>query len=103
MSEQRITRRRLVAAGAAAAAAAATGVPAQAAKRPDPRRRKRRREDVVVVGAGLSGLIAAREVARAGHSVAVLEARDRVGGRMLNRPVAGGAEVVDLGAEFVGP
>jgi monoamine oxidase len=102
MSEQRITRRRLVAAGAAAAAAAAAGVPAEAAKRPNPRRRKRRREDVVVVGAGLSGLVAAREIARAGHSVAVLEARDRVGGRMFDRTLAGG-EVVDLGAEFIGP
>jgi monoamine oxidase len=56
----------------------------------------------VVVGAGLAGLIAAREVARAGHSVAVLEARDRVGGRMFDRRIAGG-EVVDLGAEFIGP
>jgi monoamine oxidase len=91
-----------VAAGAAAAAAAAAGgVPADAAKR-RPTHRKRRREDVVVVGAGLSGLIAAREIARAGHSVAVLEARDRVGGRMFDRQIAGG-EVVDLGAEFIGP
>ena len=49
------------------------------------------------------GLIAARELARAGRSVAVLEARDRVGGRMLSRTVAGGREVVDLGAEFIGP
>ncbi len=57
----------------------------------------------MVVGAGLSGLVAAREIARAGHSVAVIEARDRVGGRMLSRTVAGGPEVVDLGAEFVGP
>ncbi len=57
----------------------------------------------MVVGAGLSGLVAAREVARAGRSVAVLEARNRVGGRMLSRTVAGGPEVVDLGAEFIGP
>ncbi len=56
----------------------------------------------MVVGAGLSGLIAAREVARAGHSVAVLEARERVGGRMFDKTIAGG-EVVDLGAEFIGP
>ncbi len=87
-----------VAVGGAAAGASAE---AQAARR-RPRRRTRRREDVVVVGAGLSGLIAAREIVRAGHSVAVIEARGRVGGRMLSRPIAGG-EVVDLGAEFIGP
>jgi monoamine oxidase len=102
MGDERITRRGLVAgaAAAAAAAAAARADPAEAARRA--RRRKRRREDVVVVGGGLSGLIAAREVARAGRSVAVLEARGRVGGRMFDRPIAGG-EVVDLGAEFIGP
>jgi monoamine oxidase len=100
-SEPRISRRELVVAGATVAAAAVAGVaPAGAAQRH--RRRVRRREDVVVVGAGLSGLIAAREVARAGHSVAVLEARGRVGGRMFDRTIAGG-EVVDLGAEFIGP
>jgi monoamine oxidase len=105
MSERRISRRQLVAgaaAGAAGAAFAASG-PAGAAPRRRGRRRVRRREDVVVVGAGLSGLVAARELARAGRSVAVLEARDRVGGRMLSRAVAGGSEVVDLGAEFLGP
>ena len=98
-----MSRRQVLAAGAAAAAAAvlADGAGAAPAKRPA-RRRTRRREDVVVVGAGLSGLIAARDVMRAGHSVAVLEARGRVGGRMLSRAVPGG-EVVDLGAEFIGP
>jgi monoamine oxidase len=93
-------RRREFVAGAAAAVVAAGADPSDAAiKR---RRRVRRREDVVVVGAGLAGLVAAREVARAGRSVAVLEARGRVGGRMFDRRIAGG-EVVDLGAEFIGP
>jgi monoamine oxidase len=105
--DARISRRRFVAgAAASAAAAAASGAHAggaDAAKRKQkPRRRIRRKQDVVVVGGGLAGLVAAREVARAGRSVAVLEARDRVGGRMFDRPIAGG-DVVDLGAEFIGP
>lgn len=110
MSEWRIDRRRFVAGAVAAAAgvvAAGADGDADAAQgslaRPRMRRLAHRREDVVVVGAGLSGLIAARAIMRAGHSVAVVEARDRVGGRTLSRPIAGGSEVVDLGAEFVGP
>ncbi|MDO9497867.1 MAG: FAD-dependent oxidoreductase, partial [Nocardioides sp.] len=42
-----------------------------------------RRVDVVVVGGGISGLVAARKVARAGKSVLLVEARHRVGGRVL--------------------
>ncbi len=58
--------------------------------------------DVVVVGGGLSGLVAARRVAGAGRSVLVLEARDRVGGRVLNHTLRAGA-VIESGGAFVGP
>ncbi len=104
MRGSEINRRQFVAGAAAVGAAALAGVaPGEtSAARSERRRRVRRREDVVVVGAGLSGLVAARDIARAGHSVAVIEARDRVGGRMLSRPILGG-DVVDLGAEFIGP
>ncbi|MDP3894941.1 FAD-dependent oxidoreductase [Nocardioides sp.] len=58
--------------------------------------------DVVVVGAGLSGLVAARKVARSGRSVLVLEARPRVGGRILNHHLRSGG-VIEAGGAFVGP
>ena len=60
-----------------------------------------RQVDVVVVGAGLSGLVAATEITRAGRSVKVLEARDRVGGRTLTRDLHG--RRIDLGGQFLGP
>ena len=60
------------------------------------------RVDVVVVGAGMAGLIAARELLAANVSVLVLEARDRVGGRLLNHTLANGT-VVELGGQWVGP
>ncbi len=65
-------------------------------------RRRKRKRDVIVVGAGLAGLSAAREIARSGRSVVVLEARDRVGGRTLNRDIGKG-EIVEIGGQWVGP
>jgi len=56
--------------------------------------------DVVVIGAGMAGLTCARALAEKGVRVLVLEARDRVGGRILTVPVEG-QEAVELGAEFV--
>lgn len=61
-----------------------------------------READVVVVGAGLAGLVAARDLTRAGASVLVLEARGRVGGRTLNEPLGQG-DVVEVGGQWVGP
>lgn len=54
--------------------------------------------DVVVIGAGASGLYAAVRLQEHGLSVVVLEARDRVGGRLLSATVPGGS--VDLGATW---
>jgi monoamine oxidase len=56
----------------------------------------------IVIGAGLAGLSAADELHRAGAEVAVLEARDRVGGRVWSRRLDNGA-VVEMGAEFLLP
>ena len=56
----------------------------------------------VVIGAGLAGLAAADELRRAGAEVIVLEARDRVGGRVWSRTLDNGA-VVEMGAEFILP
>jgi monoamine oxidase len=60
-----------------------------------------RTADVVIVGAGFAGLTAARNLMRKGRKVAVLEARDRVGGRVKAGKLAGHA--VDVGGMWVGP
>jgi putrescine oxidase len=57
--------------------------------------------DVVIVGAGPSGLTAARELKKAGLSVAVLEARDRVGGRTWTDTVDGA--MLEIGGQWVSP
>jgi monoamine oxidase len=58
--------------------------------------------DVIVVGAGLAGLVAARELVAAGRAVIVLEARDRVGGRTVNASIGAG-KITEMGGQWVGP
>lgn len=103
-----VTRRALI--GTAAVAAGAAALPGEAQARHHRKRRVGRAgassgpmsADVAVVGAGLSGLSAAREIVAAGRSVVVLEARDRVGGRTLNHDLGAG-KVVEIGGQWVGP
>ncbi len=61
-----------------------------------------RTADVVVAGAGYAGLQAARTLVDAGLDVVVVEARDRVGGRVLTEVTQSGA-VVDQGGQWIGP
>jgi monoamine oxidase len=57
--------------------------------------------DVIVIGAGAAGLAAARALAAKSKNVVVLEARDRIGGRVWTQPVPGAQTPAELGAEFV--
>lgn len=57
--------------------------------------------DAVVIGAGAAGLVAAHDLAKAGFRVAVVEARDRPGGRIRTKRVPGCPRPIELGAEFV--
>jgi monoamine oxidase len=57
--------------------------------------------DVIVIGGGVAGLAAARELALKKRTVILIEARDRLGGRILTQRLRGLARPVELGAEFI--
>ena len=57
--------------------------------------------DAIVIGAGAAGLAAARYLAQRSFRVVMLEARDRVGGRVWSRQLSGVTTPVELGAEFI--
>ncbi|MFB9311257.1 putrescine oxidase [Agromyces hippuratus] len=57
--------------------------------------------DVVIVGAGASGLTAATKLKAAGKSVVVLEARDRIGGRLWTDDIDGA--MLEIGGQWVSP
>ncbi|HEX6525476.1 MAG TPA: flavin monoamine oxidase family protein [Streptosporangiaceae bacterium] len=107
MVGQKITRRGVLGGGAAAGAGALLlghggDAYAAASSATGSQQLGQLSADVVVVGAGFAGLTAARELAEQGTSVLVLEARDRVGGRVLNHDLGGG-KVSETGGTFAGP
>jgi monoamine oxidase len=57
--------------------------------------------DVIVIGGGVAGLAAAGELGRKGYSVTLLEARDRLGGRICTARPRGWGGPIELGAEFI--
>jgi monoamine oxidase len=57
--------------------------------------------DVLILGAGLAGLAAAQHLGKAGNSVTLLEARDRVGGRVLTHRDGSTPYPIELGAEWI--
>lgn len=59
------------------------------------------KRQVIVAGAGVAGLAAAIQLAEAGFSVVILEARDRIGGRVYTGRVSGLDAPIEYGAEFI--
>lgn len=83
--------------GAGAAATLTPGLPSNPSVAPV----ESHRADVIVIGAGFAGLTAARNLERAGKKVVVLEAQDRIGGRIKAATLAG--RKIDVGGMWVGP
>lgn len=97
MGEHLIDRRTALGGALAGTAAAAFPAAASAATRD-------KRVNTVVVGAGISGLYAAEQVAKARRSVVILEAGGRVGGRILNLKTGPKPnDITEGGAEWIGP
>jgi monoamine oxidase len=90
ISRREMIRRSLAAAGALLLSDSFSGPARAAAGR------------VVVVGAGFSGLAAAYELSRVGYEVTVVEARNRVGGRVLSFSDLVPGKVVEGGGELIG-
>jgi monoamine oxidase len=63
--------------------------------------KKEEQKSVIVVGAGVAGLAAAIQLAEAGLSVSILEARDRIGGRVYTGRAQGLSAPIEYGAEFI--
>ena len=102
MAEQGMSRRGLLGGAAAGGAMLAIGGLGDMAQAATTSGSLPANVDVVVVGGGLSGLVAARNLVASGKNALVLEARDRVGGRLLNHTLQGGS-VIESGGAFVGP
>ncbi|MDX6650921.1 MAG: monoamine oxidase [Solirubrobacteraceae bacterium] len=96
MRQGGFTRRGIL--GGAAAGAAAVALPNAAAGAAT----RKRTVDVAIVGAGYAGLAAARALTNAGRTVALIEARDRVGGRVQTLP-GPGRVWFDVGGQWLGP
>ena len=59
--------------------------------------------DAIIVGGGVAGMTAARELAAKDRKVLLLEARDRLGGRLHSKPFCGRGPVVEIGGAYFKP